>query len=234
MKLNICILDNDQMIANQLITNINQWSSKYNSVIIIKSFISYEKLLISGKVDYDVIFIHIASDKAEGFRAAKDLRKRQYSGELVLLSKLEKYAFKGYEVRALNFILIPMKYHTIKNCLDLVWNSKIGTCYYYSYRDQIMRIPYSNILYFSSNNHNTQLYLSVDNENNVLEQSRTLKEITTYLPHEFIYCYRGIVVNMKRVIKIDKKELYLDSDIILPISNTYYEAVKTSFIDTYS
>ena len=53
-----------------------------------------------------------------GIDACKQLRESGYTGIIIFLTAFKEYVFDGYDVQAFNYLLKPINYGTINNCLD--------------------------------------------------------------------------------------------------------------------
>lgn len=76
-----------------------------------------------------------------------------YHGIIVFLTAFRGYVFRGYEVRALNYLLKPVKENTLFLCLDEIAKELSNNTYIYRNKREIVSIPYTDILTFSSRLH---------------------------------------------------------------------------------
>ena len=75
---------------------------------------------IELKQHYDLVFMDIDLPGINGMEAAAMLRERDHDTLLVFVTDLAKYAVKGYEVDALDFIVKPISYQGIALRMDRV------------------------------------------------------------------------------------------------------------------
>jgi len=164
----------------------------------------------------------------DGLALAQSLRKNNYHGSIIFLTSYKEYVFQGYDVQALHYLLKPIREDDIRKCMNVVLQLTRDNNYIFQYNNQTLKIPYHQILYFSSANH----YIEIYTVEGVQMHKATLADILNNLPYEFTKCHRSILVNMSHVEKIVKNEIYLSNGNKLPISNTYLEQVRTTFLDT--
>ncbi len=60
---------------------------------------------------YDMVFMDIEMEHLDGMSAAKRLREMDRSVEIIFVTNMARYAIKGYEVDALDFVVKPVVYH---------------------------------------------------------------------------------------------------------------------------
>ncbi len=227
MQLNIGIVEDDSVFLKELSSYIRLWEKRNYCQVEIFTYLSCESFQAEEKLQFDLIFMDIELQDGNGVKLAKELRRKEYTGELVFLTSFQEYVFEGYHVRALNYLLKPIQYDKIKTCLDIVLSIVNDENYIYRYRDTIIKIPYHNIICISSANHKTEI---VTLEGNYI-QSEPLRSIIKYLPRQFEQCHRTTIINMQHVLQISGKDIMLSNHMIIPASNTYIENIRAAFIE---
>lgn len=69
-------------------------------------------LLEGYRAVYDLIFMDIELPHMNGMEAARKLRKLDTGVLLIFVTKVAKYAIRGYEVGALDYVLKPLEYYS--------------------------------------------------------------------------------------------------------------------------
>lgn len=60
--------------------------------------------------------------------------------------------------------------------------------------------------------------------------AKRLKDLQmAFTKYNFIRCHKGYIVNMSKIEKINSKNIFLSSGVIIPIGRTYKETVKQQF-----
>ena len=161
-----------------------------------------------------------------GIEVAKRLRESGYQGIIVFLTAFREYVFRGYEVRALNYLLKPVK----ENTLFCVWmksrRSYLIIPTYTGNKQEIVSIPYADILTFSSRLHYVDI-LTVDGK--CYEQMSTLNKIIVHLPSEFIRTHRSYIVNMAHIYRITSGTIELSNHLTTQIARSYSKDVISAF-----
>lgn len=161
-----------------------------------------------------------------GIEVAKRLRESGYHGIIVFLTAFREYVFRGYEVRALNYLLKPVKENTLFLCLDEIAKELSNNTYIYRNKQEIVSIPYTDILTFSSRLHYVDI-LTVDGK--CYEQMSTLNKIIVHLPSEFIRTHRSYIVNMAHIYRITSGTIELSNHLTTQIARSYSKDVISAF-----
>ncbi|MPM25616.1 Transcriptional regulatory protein BtsR [bioreactor metagenome] len=142
------------------------------------------------------------------------------------MTAFSEYVFEGYDVQALNYLLKPITYDKLCKVLGYV-SEKLGEDRY-TLRDKgdIIQIPYSQIIYFSSSNHYTHIITTRGNH----RQLEHIKNIQARLPARFIFCHRTVIVNLEHVTMLKGRELMLSNKTAVPVSQTYLQEVRSRLL----
>ena len=149
-----------------------------------------------------------------------------HPNEESFLTAFREYVFRGYEVRALNYLLKPVKENTLFLCLDEIAKELSNNTYIYRNKQEIVSIPYADILTFSSRLHYVDI-LTVDGK--CYEQMSTLNKIIVHLPSEFIRTHRSYIVNMAHIYRITSGTIELSNHLTTQIARSYSKDVISAF-----
>lgn len=75
-------------------------------------FSSGTELLKNYAAVYDAIFLDIEMEAVDGIETAKAIRRMDNRTAIIFITRLARFAIKGYEVSALYFLLKPLEYAT--------------------------------------------------------------------------------------------------------------------------
>lgn len=228
MKMLITILEDQPIEAERLQTQLQAWSTLNNFPIEIKTYASGEMYINQRNNQPEastVFFLDIQMGRMTGIDLAKKLRQEGYQGYIIFLTAFREYVFHGYEVHALNYLLKPIQTEPLFLCLDEIAKDVAGRFYLYRNKQEIIRIPYKDILCFSSNLH----YVDILTTSGVYCQYSTLNNIIDYLPHEFIRTHRSYIVNMLHIHKISGNAITLSNHMTIQIGRSYIKQVMQAF-----
>ncbi len=230
MKMKITILEDSMIEAEQLKNGIRKYGQQYDWDIEIDEYKSGEDYFANNSDNHSIqssaFFLDIQMGQMDGIDVAKQLRASGYKGIIVFLTAFREYVFRGYEVRALNYLLKPLKESTLFLCLDEIAKELTNNTYIYRNKQEIVSIPYTDILTFSSRLHYVDI-LTVSGK--CYEQMSSLNKIIVHLPSEFIRTHRSYIVNMAHIYRITSGTLELSNHLTTQISRSYSKDVIRAF-----
>ena len=156
---------------------------------------------------------------------AKRLRKEGYIGPIIFLTAFREYVFHGYEVHALNYLLKPVKEEPLFLCPNEIANDISKSSYLYRNKQDIISIPYKEIITFSSSLH----YIDILTVSDHYCQYATLNNIIEYLPQEFIRIHKSCIVNMAHIYKVTGSTIVLSNHMTTQIGRSYMKSVIAAF-----
>lgn len=135
MIINITILEDNESDFITLSDSIKKWAANSGILINIIWLNSYKKFIKSlPNLKCDLFFSDIelnCNNSFTGIDACKQLRESGYTGIIIFLTAFKEYVFDGYDVQAFNYLLKPINYGTINNCLDKFIHLFSREFYYY-------------------------------------------------------------------------------------------------------
>lgn len=229
MKLKISILEDQQVEAQHLKSRLDKWSLQTNCELEISEYCSgedfFEKNDKTTYPSFSVIFLDIQMKEMNGLDVAKKLRKEEYDGPIIFLTAFREYVFHGYEVHAMNYLLKPVKEEPLFLCLDEITKDLCRNSYLYRNKQDIISIPYKDILSFSSSMH----YVDILTVSEHFCQYTTLNNIIEYLPKEFIRVHKSCIVNMAHIYKMSGSTIVLSNHMTTQIGRSYMKNVIAAF-----
>ena len=229
MKINIAIIEDEAVFIEHLSGLLKKWSEENNHLISIRKYLSGSTFLSDWEngMDFDVVFIDIMLPYAlNGVEIAKEIRRTNENVTLIFVTSVSEEMAEGYRVAAMQYLIKPADYKDICVCMDKVSDiviSRKTTMYsFQKNKNTLLRIPYREILYFSSCLQYTEIYTTREVE----KQLERLKNIETVLPHQFVKCHRSYIVNVEAIYSITPTSITLINKAVIPLSKTYFDAIK--------
>lgn len=208
----IAIVDDDKEDIRTLERHISQYFAEKGGEYGIASFYDGSELMRDYAPKYDIVFLDIDMEKLNGMAAAKRIRDTDERTAIIFVTRMAKYAIKGYEVSALDFIVKPVEYNSFalkfKRALDYVERNQKkfieikldGSAAY---------IDMSEIRYVEILNH----YLIYHTERGDFKVLGALKSVAEQLPADsFCMCNRCFLVNLRYVRGIGKNTATVGDD----------------------
>lgn len=76
------------------------------------------KVLLSGKQDFDILFLDIQMEQPDGMETAKLLRRRGFHGLLIFITVLKERVFDSFEVEAYDYLIKPLDESRFRRLMD--------------------------------------------------------------------------------------------------------------------
>lgn len=222
MDLRIAIVEDEAVIRDELRRMLLRWEEKkirqYD--IFTRDFRTGGEFLNSGE-QFDIIFLDIELEEPEsGLKAAQELVRRGDRAAIVFLTSHKEKVFYGYTVRALNFLVKPVKEAEITWCMEQV-TDKISDQYFVHNGHNNFKVRYHDILYMKANGH----YITIETASGEYEIMSSLKQLILKLPEEFIQCHRTYIVNINQAVSIQKNRIILSNGHRIELGDKYKDDV---------
>ncbi|MCD8294772.1 MAG: LytTR family DNA-binding domain-containing protein [Clostridia bacterium] len=173
------------------------------------------------KEGYDLILMDIDMPGMDGLEAAKRLREVDEGACLIFITMLARYAIKGYEVSAFDFIVKPVSYDLLKIKLDkaMVYINRRNEApsFVVQGAGTMKKVLLSEIKYVESIKH----YLYIHTLDGELKMRGSMSDIADqFLSNGFAGINRSLIVNLAYVTGYDATDVNVAGE-RLPLSRVY-------------
>ena len=229
----IAICDDNQAFAHTLADYIE---TEYKSLdLLIEFFASGEELVAyyqAGKKTFDIILLDIEMKQVNGLEAAAQIRKSDSQTVIIFITSHDELASMGYEVAAFRFLTKPVKQKKLIEALEAVRaQSNQAKVIHVSNAEGEFTININDILFMEAQNQQVNIQTYEDGFVQRYNLSDYVEELAKY---DFISVHRSYLVNLKFVKGINKQEVIMEDETVLPISRLRYKEVKQAFHDYIS
>jgi DNA-binding LytR/AlgR family response regulator len=218
----IAVCDDEKIITSELKKIIEEW----NSTVQVECFISGEEL-IQNYHPYHAVFLDIDMKGINGIETGKRIRQMDKETKIIYLTAYRDYVAGAFEVHAFQYLLKPIRKNVVWDTLDEMFRyiktpEKKNIMDFQTVKG-IVCLSTETIYYFEYSNRRIRIveekeeYYMVEKISNVLNR---MKEFGFSMPHQ------SFVVNMLHVKNIKNQQIYLDNDMIVPISQKKQKAWK--------
>lgn len=197
------IVEDVRSDAEQLKQHLKEYCEEKGLFAEILVFRDALLFLSEYRADYDCVFMDIELPGISGMEGAKKLRKVDPLVPLVFVTSLARYAVKGYQVRALDFIVKPYQPQMIRFAMDAVMKelekNERGSL---SVRcgDETVVIPFSSIEYVEVDGH-TVTYHTAEGK---FSARGSMKSVEASLPVSLFSRPNAVyLVNLRRVLFVE-------------------------------
>ena len=230
ININVAIVEDSKEDLGNCLSLLDRYSKEKNIKFDIQTFESGDAFLMRFKSQYDFIILDINLSAMNGIDVARNIREKDEEVVIMFATNLAKYATKGYEVDAIDFVLKPLTYASFYLRLEKVMkklNKKNDVFVVVPYEGGFNKININNVLYVEVIAHDIIFHL-VNNEQ--ITTSGTLKRYEEALKkYWFIRCNSCYLVNAHKIKRVEKLELQLVNDETLAISHPK----KKSFMECF-
>lgn len=229
MKMKFAICDDNSIDSNYVYELVKKWSNENKYQVDIETFSSAESFLFHyvDNKDYNVLLLDIEMKKMDGVSLAREIRKTNKNVQIIFITGYSEYIAEGYDVEALNYLMKPFKTEKLYEVLNkavtkIIQNEKhliLNTF------DEIIRISLHDIIYIDVDRNYTTIH---SNKNYTIKM--TLADIEKELDERFFRISRSIIINLKYINRVTKRDVYLTNGSILPLPRGKYESLNKAII----
>lgn len=209
--LNIAIVEDEWQCAEELQRHLETYAQEHALEMNIARFSRGREFLFQYNNTYDIVFMDVDMPEMSGFETAQKLRQTDPEVILVFVTYLAKYACKGYEVDALDYIVKPVNYGTLRLKIEKAIakaRKREKQEVLLSTKDGLLRLPLADLLYISIDGHNIEYHTS----QGVSTYYGTLKSVEAMLPpNRFSRCNNHLLVNLRCVSRIEEDYVVIGS-----------------------
>lgn len=174
----------------------------------------------------DIAFIDIYMEEIDGIAFCQYLRRFNEKIDIVLQSQSDVYGVESYRIKALDYLLKPLKEEDIFRLLDIVLLKNQEKCLLYKQGKVLKRIKFEDILYLHIDRHRCVIRCLDHSEMTYLSLLK-LKEL---LDKRFVQCYRSYIVNSHYIKAVEKEEIVLFNHEKIPLSRKYSAVLKETIL----
>lgn len=228
--LRIAIVEDDLVCADQLKGYVDRFCNENQVQAEVTRFADGAQIVGDYRPVWDLILMDIEMPHLNGMQAAHYIRQTDPSVVLIFITNMARYAIKGYEVDALDFILKPVKYAPfslkLRKALNII-KSRRRSYLMIDVDGESLRVATDEILYIDVINHRLHIH-TVQREYVTWGSMQDMETRLLGLP--FVRCSHSYIVNLRNVTGI-RKDTVLVSGHELPVSRPKRKEFLRQFSD---
>lgn len=232
--MNIAVIDDSIDEARQLAGFINTYFTDAHLYQQTSIFNTAAEFFHSWHIDaFNLVFIDIyLKGEAGGIRIAESIRREDDRCAIIFITSSADFALKGFEVRALDYIVKPLRYGRFRQSMDYyrsVYRNK--SSHYIQVKESriMVKLPINHILYTDYSNHYIQIHL-YDKTVRTYMKFQDFSNLLLCYP-QFLCCYRNCILNMDKVCSLEKTEFVLTTGEHLPITRNLRPQIHQQYAD---
>ena len=223
MTLN-CIIIDDEPLAVRL---LESFVTRTPGLALLASFTdSVEAAATVKEGRADLLFLDIQMPDLDGMELARMVPPQT---RVIFTTAFKEYAFESYEVKALDFLLKPIRYSKFLAAIDKAreWFSLHlqPSTIFIKVDGELRQLPLDSILYVSGMKDYVMFYIT--DEKRPLITHMTMKAVEEMLPDEhFMRVNRSYVVALQHIRKVDRNDCIYIGDEIIHVTEAYLPAFQ--------
>lgn len=224
--LKIAIVEDQPASAQRLQEFLQRYAQENDLTFTVAEFNDATDFLSSIKQAYDLVFMDIELPGMDGMTAARRLRKLDEKAVLVFVTNFAKFAAKGYEVDAADYLIKPLHYGNFALKLQRILPKccKEDDAILVAKQSGCQRLLLRKVRYVEVRGHK----LAYHTEDGIVNGSGTLLETEEKLrPRGFLRCSQCYLVNTRYIKAVDGYTLTIFGGEVLQISRPRKKAFMT-------
>ena len=228
----IAVCDDQQECLDQLTALLTLWQQERQAPLRLKVFQNAAELLAAAEKDFFTLyFLDVMMPGMSGLEAAREIRLFDTAAEIVFLTSSPDFAYESYSVRAMDYLLKPLRSQMLFPILDklLLRQQQPMKGLVLKSGATLTRVLFSQLIYVEvSGKH---LYFNLT-DGSTLRVFGTLNECAPQLLSrpEFMQIHRSYIVNMQQVAELSPSVVRTFSGKELPVSRLLYPQVQKDYM----
>ena len=231
----IAICDDDPKFVGDVQEYLEQLKKEEHFELELECFLSGNELILEYEkgVLFDLIYLDIEMNGADGIETAKQIRKKDYHVLIVYISSHEEYLRQLFEAEPFRFLSKPVEYkafHTVFwQAAERILEQQ-SHYFHFKTGKSVIKIPCRDILYFESAGrkvivHTIQRsYEYYDKLNDVEEHLKDMR---------FVRIHKAYLVNIDNVEAFQYERVAMSDGTILSISQKNRPRIRSEFWKYY-
>ena len=229
--LRIAIVEDNNAAAQRLNDCLGRYARENSKEFAIDIFRDAIPFLERYRQPYDLIFMDIDLPGMNGMEAASRLRQIDQRAVLIFVTNLVRFALKGYEVDAMDYLIKPIQY----GMFALKLHRAVARCeentdsILVTQQSGVQRLGLGNLLYVEVRGHKLLFHTE---KGEAISGSGTLMEVEEKLRGKgFLRCNKCYLINQKHVAAVQGNNLMLSDGTELLISRQRKKGFLTELAD---
>ena len=219
-----CIIIDDEPLAVRLLESFIEKTPDLQLLASFTDSIEGAAAIKEGKAD--LVFLDIQMPDLDGMELARIVPPQT---RIIFTTAFKEYAFESYEVKALDFLLKPIRYSNFLAAIDKAreWFSLHlqPSTIFIKVDGELRQLPLDSILYVSGMKDYVMFYIT--DEKRPLITHMTMKAVEEMLPDEhFMRVNRSYVVALQHIRKVDRNDCIYIGDEIIHVTEAYLPAFQ--------
>lgn len=229
MEYAVSICDDSPADRGYLSALVTKWAQKTGREVRLSGYPSAEQFLFHfPDAQTDLLLLDIEMGGMDGVTLAKKLRAQNDALEIVFITGFSDYIAEGYEVSALHYLVKPVKEEKLFAVLDRAAEKLRKNEHLLALESggELVRIPVYRIRYADVQGNYVTVHADRDDT-----AKMTLSQLEKQLDDRFYRVGRSAIVNLTKIARVTKTDIFLDDGTAVPLPRGAYEGVNRAIIE---
>ncbi len=230
MAYRVAVCDDSSEDARYVAGMVQAWASSRDAALQVERFPSAEAFLFHYAEDqsYDMLLLDIEMGGMNGVELARRIRRENEIIQSIFITGYSDYIAEGYDVAALHYLVKPVSREKLFAVLDRAWEKhrRNARCLNLELSDELVRLPLYEVRYLDVHQNYGTVHARQD-----YTVKRTLGEFEAQLDEGFFRVGRGMILTLKQIRRVTKKEVVLADGTVLPLPRGAYEPLNRAIIE---
>lgn len=227
----IAICEDDAIFANSLAQTSREVLGEMGIPFSIDFYTGGEELMqvITGDTSqYQLLLLDILMDGMNGLELARRIRAAGGEMTLVFITGTEAFSLQGYEVRAHQYLLKPVRKADLRKIFEYDHRQLYRHRFITIRQGAVWRkVSMEDILYLETHGRKVAVYLAGE----MIFYPGKLSELEMQLPGNiFIRCHQSFTINIQTISEIRRNEAFWPDGRSVPISRAHLQQVQSAFL----
>lgn len=228
MEYVVSICDDSPADRGYLSALVIKWAKETGREVRLSEYPSAEQFLFHlPDAVTDLLLLDIEMGGMDGLTLAKKLRAQNDALEIVFITGYSDYIAEGYEVSALHYLMKPVKEEKLFAVLNraaekLQKNERLLVL---ESGGELVRLPVYRIRYADVQGNYVTVHADRD-----YTAKMTLSQLETQLDDRFHRVGRSAIVNLTRIARVTRTDIFLNDGGSVPLPRGAYEGVNRAII----
>lgn len=233
VMLKIAIVDDEKLVCSEIMGMLKKYEIEKSITFKIYSYLSGENLIceIEDGTSFDIIFLDIELESINGVQVGEYIRSicNDQRCQIIYVSSKTKYALQLFKIRPFDFIIKPVTYEKVKNCLEeYVRIYSVDEYFECITKKQKKSISINDIIYFESIKrkfivHGLNFDCEFYGKMQELLDDRRLRG--------FLLIHQSFLININHIITYEYNSVEMTGGVILTISKSNRKDVRRKILE---